>query len=120
MTVEGAADTSVVVAYVKHVLIPELESGQIVILDNLAPRKAARVKELIEAAGCRLLFLPPYSPDLNPIEEASSKIKQALRAAAARTRGATQAAFAAVLEQITAQNARGWFWHRGGYVPTPN
>ena len=86
MTVEGAADTPAVVAFVEHVLAPALRPGQLVVLDNLAPHKAPRVRALIEATGCRLLFLPPYSPDLNPIEPAWAKLKARLRAAVAHAR----------------------------------
>src|SRR5690606_576695 len=79
MTIPAATDTDVTVAFVEHVLVPELGRGQIVVMDNLSPHKAPRVRELIEAAGCRLLFLPPYSPDLSPIEQMWSKLKALLR-----------------------------------------
>lgn len=94
MTIEAAADTDVVVAFTEHVLVPTLTPGQIVVMDNLSPHKAPGVRELIEAAGCRLLLLPPYSPDFSPIEQAWSKLKAILRTAAARTTEALEAAIA--------------------------
>ena len=86
--VEGAVDAKVFEAYVERFLAPELKGGQIVVMDNLSVHKSKRVKRLIEEAGAKLLFLPPYSPDMNPIEEAFSKLKAALRKAGARTREA--------------------------------
>jgi transposase len=88
MAVEGSTDQEVFEAYVERVLAPTLESGQVVIMDNLPAHKPARVRELIEERGCELLYLPSYSPDFNPIEEAFSKIKGMLRQAGARTREA--------------------------------
>lgn len=116
MAVDGATDTDVFVAFTKHVLVPALHPGQTVVLDNLSPHRAPRVRQLIEAAGCRLLFLPPYSPDLNPIEPAWSKLKALLRGAGARTKDALHAALAALVDAITAQDARGFFRHCG-YAP---
>jgi transposase len=113
MSVEGAADTLAVAAFVEHVLLPTLRPGQVVLMDNLSPHKAARVRELIEAAGCRLLLLPPYSPDFNPIEQAWSKLKTLLRGAGARTRAALEAALSHVLDAITAADAQSWFAHCG-------
>jgi transposase len=113
MTVEGAADTPAVVAFVAHVLVPALRPGQVVVMDNLAPHKAARVRALIEAAGCRLVFLPPYSPDLNPIEPAWSKLKALLRGAGARTLGALDAALTTLVDAITPADAAGYFRHCG-------
>lgn len=117
MTIKAATDTDVMVAFVEHVLVPTLRPGQIVILDNLKPHKARRVRELIEAAGSRLLFLPPYSPDMNPIEQAWSKLKTYLRGAAAHTREALEEAIAAAIDTITAADARGWFTHAGYVSP---
>lgn len=117
MTIPAATDTDVTVAFVEHVLVPELEPGQIVVMDNLSPHKAPRVRELIEAAGCRLLFLPPYSPDLSPIEQMWSKLKALLRKAAAHTREALEAAIASALRHITEADARAWFKHCGYSVP---
>jgi transposase len=113
MSVEGAADTPVMVAFVEHVLVPALRPGQVVVLDNLSVHRAACVRRLIEAAGCRLLFLPPYSPDLNPIEPAWSKLKALLRAAGARTTEALHAALAGVVDAITPDDACGYFRHCG-------
>ena len=109
----------VFVAFTREVLMPELRPGQVVILDNLSPHKADEVRALIEAAGCRLLLLPPYSPDLNPIEQAWSKLKTLLRSAAARTKDALETALTQVIDTITAADARGWFGHCG-YAATPN
>lgn len=120
MTIDAATNTDIMVAFVEHVLLPTLRPGQVVIMDNLGPHKAKRVRELIEGAGCRLLFLPPYSPDFNPIEEAWSKIKAFLRGAEARTRETIDAAVKAVLKLITPEDCHGWFHDRGGYVPAPN
>jgi transposase len=120
MSVEGATDTAVMVAFTEHILVPTLRPGQVVLMDNLSPHKAPRVRELIERAGCQLVFLPPYSPDFSPIEEAWSKIKTWLRGTTTRTREAIEAALALVLEQVTASDCQGWFHDRGGYVPAPN
>ena len=113
MTLEGAANTAAFTVYVRELLCPTLRLGQIVILDNVSFHRAAGIRELIEAAGCQLLFLPPYSPDFAPIEHAFAKLKTALRAAAARTPAALEAAIAAALELITAADAHGWFAHCG-------
>lgn len=117
MTLAGAADGPAFVAYVRELLLPTLTPGQTVILDNLAVHKRAAVRRLIEAHGCRLLFLPPYSPDYNPIELAFAKLKAALRRAAARTRADLETAIAAVLDTITAQESANWFRHCGYHRP---
>ena len=109
MSVEGATDREVFHAYVRHVLVPSLRPGDIVVLDNLAAHADSRARQLIEAVGARLLFLPPYSPDFNPIEKMWSKIKAALRSAKARTTKALQVAIREALASITAQDANGWF-----------
>ncbi len=114
MTIAGAADGPAFVAYVREFLVPTLRPGQIVVLDNLAVHRNAAARRLIEARGCRLLFLPPYSPDFNPIEHAFSKLKECLRRAGARTRDALEAAIADALAAITSADARGWF-RRCGY-----
>ena len=101
------------VAFCRHVLVPALRPGQVVVMDNLSVHKAPRVRRLIEAAGCRVLFLPPYSPDLSPIEPAWSKLKALLRAAAAHTLAALDAALTAGVDQITPADARGFFRHCG-------
>ena len=113
MSVEGATDRAVMVAFTQHVLVPALRPGQVVVLDDLSAHHAPRVRQLIEAAGCTLLFLPPYSPDLNPIEPAWSKLKQLLRGLGARTKDALHVALAAVVDAITAQDAHRYFRHCG-------
>ena len=111
--VSGATDTEVFLAYVQHVLVPELKSGDVVVLDNLQPHKAAGVREMIETAGATLLYLPPYSPDYNPIENMWSKVKQFLRSAAARTQEALAQAITRALETISITDCRGFFRHCG-------
>ncbi len=113
MTIEGATDSDVFRAYVCEVLCPTLRKGDIVIADNLSAHKAAGVQEAIAATGARLLYLPPYSPDLNPIEPCWSKIKAFLRAAQARPREALDTAVASVLATVTASDAKAWFAHSG-------
>ena len=111
--VNGATDSDVFLTYVQHVLTPELSAGDVVILDNLQPHKAAGVRPMIEAAGATLLYLPPYSPDYNPIENMWSKVKQHLRSAAARTFDALQEAVTSALHTITPNDCRGFFRHCG-------
>ena len=113
MTIEGATDSDVFRAYVQEVLCPTLNEGDIVIADNLAAHKAAGVQEAIAAKGAQLLYVPPYSPDLNPIEPCWSKIKTFLRAAKARTRPALEEAVTWALATITEADARAWFAHCG-------
>jgi transposase len=113
MTVEGGTDTAVFAAFLRHVLLPALAPGMVVVVDNLGAHHADRIRELVTAAGCQLVFLPAYSPDLSPIEEAFSKIKTLVKAAAARTREALDAAIAAALEAVTATDVAGWFAHAG-------
>jgi transposase len=113
MTVEGGTDTAVFASYLEHVLLPALAPGQVVVVDNVGAHKPDRIREMVEAAGCELVFLPAYSPDLSPIEEAFSKIKALIRAAGARTRAALDAAIAAALEAVTPADASGWFTHAG-------
>jgi transposase len=116
MAVEGSTDRELFEAYVEHALAPTLEAGQIVIMDNLPAHKPARVRELIEERGCELIYLPAYSPDFNPIEEAFSKIKGILRRVGARTKGALMEALGEALSAVSAQDARGYFEH-AGYRP---
>ena len=113
---DGAADAAAFEVYIEQILAPSLHAGQIVILDNLSIHLGPRVREAIEARGCRLLFLPAYSPDFSPIEEAFSKLKTRLRRVGARTREDLQNAIAQALMLITAQDALGWFRHCG-YPP---
>ena len=107
MTLDGASDGPAFVAYVREFLAPTLRPGQIVVLDNLAVHKVAAARALVEARGCRLLFLPAYSPDFSPIELAFAKLKEALRRAGARTKPALETAIAVALDAITAQDLRG-------------
>jgi transposase len=100
-------------AYVQHVLAPTLQPGQIVGLDNLRQHKSGRVRELIEARGASIWFLPTYSPDFNPIEEAFSKVKTLLRSAAARVHETLVAAIWAALAAVTPTDAQGYFAHAG-------
>ena len=116
LLVEGGISTAGFEAYVEHLLAPTLEPGQIVGMDNPRQHQGARTRQAIEARGAALWFLPSYSPDLNPIEEAFSKLKALLRQAAARTHEALAAALWAALEAITPSDARGYFTHRG-YPP---
>jgi transposase len=113
MAVVGSTKKAVFEAYVEEVLAPSLSEGQMVILDNLGAHRGRRVRELVEARGCSLLFLPPYSPDFSPIEEAFSKIKALLRKAKARQRGALVEAIGSALSAVTAEDARGYFGHCG-------
>jgi transposase len=109
MTIEGATDAEVFQAYVEQVLVPTLRPGDIVVLDNLSAHKMTTIREVIEGRGARLLYLPPYSPDLAPIEQAWSKIKTFLRAAKARTCEALELAIQQAVTTITAADAHGWF-----------
>jgi transposase len=113
MTLEGAADTLTFELFVEWLLCPALQPGQIVVLDNLNIHKSQHVRELIESCGCQLWFLPTYSPDLNPIELAWSKIKAHLRRVGARTDAALQEAISQALPRITPDNALAWFRHCG-------
>lgn len=113
MIIEGAANAVALEAYIEHILVPSLVKGQIVVMDNLRVHKSARVRQLIEEQGCQLLFLPAYSPDFSPIEEAFSKVKAFLRRMKARTREALQEALVQALLIVTSQDAHGWFEHCG-------
>jgi transposase len=113
LAVEGPTTREVFEAYLERVLAPALEPGQIVVMDNLSSHKGPRVRELVEGRGCELLYLPPYSPDLNPIEVAFAKIKALMRKAEARTREALLEAMGRALDAVTASDARGFFEHSG-------
>jgi transposase len=117
LAVEGATNREVFETYVQRVLAPTLRPGQVVVMDNLTAHKGDRVKELIEERGCELLYLPPYSPDFNPIEEAFAKIKGLLRKAEARTREALVEAIGRGISMVTAEDARGFFDHCGYSTP---
>ena len=117
MTVEGATDALAFEAYVEHFLAPTLEKGQVVVLDGLGAHRTEKVRDLIEARGADLIFLPSYSPDLNPIEEAFSKIKALVRKGGARrVREALVEAIGRALAAVTTEDAAGWFAH-AGYWP---
>jgi len=109
MTVSGATDTEVFRTYVRSVLRPTLRRGDIVIMDNLSAHKSESTLELIEQAGAVVLFLPPYSPDLNPIEKMWSKVKQYLRSVEARTESDLLQTIGSALTKVTAQDAINWF-----------
>ncbi len=113
MTLVGAINTPAFVAYVEKLLAPTLSPGQIVVIDNLSVHKAKRVRELIEARGCTLLFLPAYSPDFSPIELCFSKVKEALRKAAARTQEALEDAIGKAIDLVTSEDAQGSLRHCG-------
>jgi transposase len=113
LLVRGTIDQRVFATFVERVLVPSLHPGQIVILDNLAVHKSAPARALIEEAGCHLVFLPPYSPDCNPIEPAFAKIKQALRRRSARSWDAVVAAVADLLPAISATDAQAFFADAG-------
>jgi transposase len=116
MILEGSVNTTAFEIYVEQLLVPSLQAGQIVVMDNLGAHKGERVRQAIEAKGCQVLFLPGYSPDFSPIEETFSKLKTYLRRRGARTREALEEAICQALLIVTAQDARGWFSHCG-YVP---
>jgi len=113
LTVEGATTSAVFETYVEQVLAPTLRRGQVVVLDNLSAHKGERVRELIEGRGCELLYLPSYSPDFNPLEEAFAKIKDFLRKSEARAREALVEAMGAAISAVTAKEACGFFEHCG-------
>jgi transposase len=113
MTLEGAVDEAAFEVFIREVLLPTLHPGQLVIMDNLSSHKTERVEDLLTKAGCQVLFLPAYSPDLSPIEEAFSKLKAFLRRCRCQTIPALIKAIAQGLDKITAHDARGWFAHAG-------
>jgi len=116
LAVEGSTTAEVFETYLERVLLPELEEGQVVVMDSLPAHKPGRVRELIEGGGCELLYLPCYSPDYNPIEEAFSKIKEILRRARARTGEALLEALGEALSAVSFRDAWGFFEH-AGYRP---
>jgi transposase len=113
MVVDGAVNGDVFQAFVEQVLVPQLRPGDVVVMDNLSSHKRARTRALIEAAGASVLFLPPYSPDLNPIEMIFAKLKQLLRSLACRTREALWQTMQSVVDQITATDAANCIRHCG-------
>ena len=114
---EGAMDTDAFTWYISEQLAPTLRPGQVVVVDNLSAHKADRIRQAIEARDCQLLFLPPYSPDFTPIEQAFSKIKAILRGLGARTKEALQEAVRLAIEAITRHDAAAWFAHAGYALP---
>ena len=117
LAVEGATTSRVFETYVERVLVPTLSPGQVVVMDNLGAHRPKRIKALIEARGCELIYLPPYSPDLNPIEEALTKIKHTLRKIAARTKAALIETIARALAAVSAEDVRGFFVNCGYRAP---
>jgi transposase len=113
LAVEGATTRELFEAYLEGVLAPSLRPGQVVVMDNLSAHKGGRVKEIIEGRGAELLYLPPYSPDFNPIEQAFSKVKGLLRKVQARTRESLIEAMGRALSALTALDAQGFFAHCG-------
>ncbi len=113
MILDGPMDGTAFLAYVQQVLAPELKPGDIVVMDNLPAHKVAGVRETIEAAGAMLLYLPPYSPDFNPIEQAFAKLKALLRKAAARTIDDLWDAIAEALKLFTSTECKNYFLNCG-------
>ena len=109
MVLDGATDSEAFCVYIEQVLVPTLRNGEIVIMDNLQPHKHARVRQAIEAVGATLVYLPPYSPDFNPIEPMWSKVKQSLRSAAARTFETLLEAIKTALHSVNAADCAGFF-----------
>ena len=115
--IEGAMDTESFTWYISEQLAPTLRPGQVVVMDNLSAHKADSIRQAIEARGCELLFLPAYSPDFTPIEQAFSKIKAIVRGLGARTRDALQEAVRLAIEAITSDDVVAWFAHAGHALP---
>lgn len=120
MTLPGAVDASAFRVYVEGLLCPSLRPGQVVVMDNLSVHKGEPIREMIEAVGCSLLFLPPYSPDFSPIELTFSKMKAGLRAIGARTQDQLDEAITQVIGTVQESDAIGWFAHCGYSLPSPN
>jgi len=115
--IEGAMETTTFEWYIAEQLGPTLRPGQVVVLDNLSVHKAARIRQALEARGCELLFLPPYSPDFTPIEQAFSKLKAILRGLGARTRETLEQAVGVAVDAITREDALAWFAYAGYPLP---
>jgi transposase len=120
LVIDGAMNGEIFRAYVEQILAPTLGSGDLVILDNLGSHKVAGVREAIEAKGARLLYLPPYSPDLNPIEQAFAKFKSLLRKAAARSVDALWTAIGDTLHHFRPQECANYFAEAGYVLPKRN
>jgi transposase len=119
MILEGATDALAFEQYIEQLLAPSLQLGQMVVMDNLSAHTGPKVRQAIEARGCHLLFLPAYSPDLSPIEEAFSQLKAFLRRAGARSQQDLYEALSHALDAITAHDALGWFAHCGYFPAKP-
>jgi transposase len=117
MAVEGGTTSRVFESYVERALAPALEPDQVVVMDKLGAHRPQRIRELIEERGCELLYLPSYSPDLNPIEEAFAKVKHLLREVGARTKDALIEAMGRALGAVSSQDVRGFFVHCGYRTP---
>jgi transposase len=113
MTINGGTTGQVFRAFVDQVLGPQLRPGDIVVMDNLSAHKVAGIRKAVEARGARAVYLPPYSPDLNPIEQCWSKLKNAMRGYEARTRETLEAGLVQAMDRVTATDIRGWFSHCG-------
>ena len=116
MSIEASTSTPVLLGYLEQVLLPKLQRvkpNAILVMDNLRPHRASVVRELLEQAGIELLYLPRYSPEFNPIEQAWAKVKERLKAKAARSLEALEAELKPALDTITAKDAKGWFRHAG-------
>jgi transposase len=113
LSIEGATDSLLFETYVEQLLAPKLCEGQVVVMDNLGAHRPKRIRELIEARGAELVFVPSYSPDLNPIEQAFSKIKNILRKLGGRTHEALDEAIGEALSAVSPEDAAGWFAHCG-------
>jgi transposase len=113
VAIEGSVNKHVLLAYLKEECLPSVRKGTVFVMDRLPAHCATSIAELIEDAGCSLVLLPPYSPELSPMEEAISKLKHFMQKAAARTNGALIAAFRWAASLITRQDAVGWFHHAG-------
>lgn len=111
--VDGAVNGDIFVAFIQQVLVPHLKPGDVVVMDNLPSHKVRRVRDLIEGRGAQVRYLPPYSPDLNPIENVFSKIKQRLRTLAYRTKDALWGSMQSVLHAVTPTDALNCFTHAG-------
>ena len=116
MVIEGATDAAVFHAYVRHVLAPTLRPGDIVVMDNLSSHKGSGIEAMIRGVGAELRFLPPYSPDLNPIEKMWSKLKEYVRALKPRCTEEVYQAVRQGLKHVTPSDAKGWFRSCGCYI----
>jgi transposase len=113
VAVEGATTRAIFKAYAEQALGPSLSPGRVVVMDNLSAHKGGRIRELVEERGCELFYLPPYCPELNPIEEAFSKVKGLMRRAEGHTRGALVEAMGRALSAVSARDTRVFFEHCG-------